>query len=126
MGVEFQARSRRREVGVRMLDSLRCWFSPFRSMRDVSCGTREERIAAHRHNRRRRGELVACMRRWILLLAVAALLTRRFDALGGRPAEAAPQLYVYLAAACATFLVCGLCVLFITAYVYVYLATHDE
>ncbi|HTX05339.1 MAG TPA: hypothetical protein VMD06_05890 [Steroidobacteraceae bacterium] len=111
-----------------MLESLLCWFSPFRSMRDVSGGTPEERIAAHRHNRRRRGELVACMRRWILLLAAAALLTMRFDALGGagRHAEAASQLYVYLAAACATLLVCGLCVLFITAYVYVYLTTHEE
>ena len=110
-----------------MLESLLRWFSPFRLMRDVSCGTREERIAAYRSNRRQRGELTACMRRWTFLLAGAALLTQWFDALGGGGvhAEGAPRVFVYLAAACATFLVCGLCVLFITAYVYVYMTSHD-
>lgn len=64
------------------------------------------------------------MRRWALTLAVAALLTAWFDALG-EGAEGLPRLFVYLAAAGATFLVCGLCVLFVTAYVYVYLTHHD-
>lgn len=107
-----------------MLESLLRWFSPFRLMKDVSCGTPEERIAAYRYNRRRRGELTACMRRWVVLLAAAALLTARLDALG---AEAElPRVFAYLAAACATLVVCGLCVLFITAYVYIYLTTHDR
>lgn len=112
-----------------MLESLLRWFSPFRLMKDVSCGTREERIAAHRYNRRRRGELTACMGRWIFVLAAAALLTERFDALGGAGgaggAGAQANVFVYLAAACATVLVCGLCVLLITAYVYVYLTSHE-
>jgi hypothetical protein len=112
---------------MRMLDTLLRWFSPFRLMKDVSRGTREERIAAYRYNRRQRGELTACMRRWAFVLAGAALLTEEFDALGGGGATAAlmPRVFAYLAAACATFLVCGLCVLFITAYVYVYLTSHD-
>lgn len=107
-----------------MLESLLRWFSPFRLMKDVSCGTAEERIAAYRHNRRRRGELMACMRRWVLVLAAAALLTARLDALGGE-AEL-PRVFAYLAAASATLLVCGLCVLLTTAYVYVYLTTHER
>ena len=102
-----------------MFESLLHWFSPFRVMRDVSRGTREERIAAYRHNRRRRGELRACMGRWVFLLAAAALLTEQFDTQG------LPRVFVYLSAVCATFLVCGLCVLFITAYVYVYLISHE-
>jgi hypothetical protein len=112
---------------MRMLESLLRWFSPFRLMKDVSCGTREERIAAYRYNRRRRGELAACMRRWALVLAVAALLTEWFDALsgGGGRAVGPGGIFAYLAAACAAFLVCGLCVLFITAYVYVYLTSHE-
>jgi hypothetical protein len=68
------------------------------------------------------------MRRWVLVLAAAALLTMGFDDLGGTGvhAAAAPRVFAYLAAACATFLVCGLCVLFITAYVYVvYLTTRE-
>lgn len=105
-----------------MLESLLRWFSPFRLMKDVSCGTREERIAAHRYNRRQRGELTACMLRWTIVLAVAALLTEWFDALsGGGSAVGLSNAFAYLAAACATFLACGLAVLFITAYVYVYL-----
>jgi hypothetical protein len=112
---------------MRILESLLHWFSPFRLMKDVSSGTREERIAAYRYNRRRRGELTACMRRWALLLAAAALLTQWFDALGGggAHAEGMPRVFAYLAAACATLLVCGLCVLFITAYVYVYLTSRE-
>ena len=110
-----------------MLESLLRWFSPFRQMKDVSLGTREERIAAYRHNRRRRGELTACMRRWAFVLAAAALLTGWLGALGGTGAhaEGTPKVFAYLAAACALFLACGLCVLFITAYVYVYLTSHE-
>jgi len=104
---------------MRMLESLLRGFSPFRLMKDVSRGTREERIAAYRHNRRRRGELRACMGRWAALLAAAALLTEEFDTQG------LPRVFVYLSAVCATFLVCGVCVLFITAYVYIYLISHE-
>ncbi|MDE2261858.1 MAG: hypothetical protein KGL45_04985 [Gammaproteobacteria bacterium] len=110
-----------------MLESLMRWFSPFRLMKDVNYGTREERIAAYRYNRRRRGDLTACMRRWAFLLATAALLTEWFDALGGTGGHggSTANVFVYLAAACATVLVCGVCVLLVTAYVYVYLTSHE-
>ena len=110
-----------------MIESLLRWFSPFRLMKDVNRGTREERIAAYRYNRRRRGDLTACMRRWALVLAAAALLTQCFDALGSadRGADGLAGVFVYLAAACATFLVCGLCVLLMTAYVYLDLTRHE-
>jgi hypothetical protein len=112
---------------MRMIEALLRWFSPFRLMKDASRGTREERIAAYRHNRRRRGELTGYMRRWTFVLAAAALLTEWFDALGGTGGHAAAtsNVFVYLTAACATFLVYALCVLFLTAYVYVYLTTHE-
>src|SRR5581483_832019 len=110
------------------LESLLRWFSPFRLVKNAGCGTREERVAAYRYNRRRRSELSACMCRWVFALAVAALLTAAFDALGGpggHPEGLPKVFFVYLAAACATFLVCGVCVLLITAYVYVYLTSHE-
>ena len=112
---------------MRMLEALLDWLSPFRLMKDVSSGRREERIAAYRYNRRRRGELTAFMRRWTLILATAASLTVWFDALGSTDGRVGTEgnVFVYLAAACATLLVCGLCVLLVTAYVYVYL-TSDE
>jgi hypothetical protein len=112
---------------MRILESLLRGLSPFRLMKDVSRGTREERIAAYRYNRRRRAELTACMRRWGLLLAAAAVLTEWFDALSGvgNHPEAPAGVFVYLAAACAMFLAGGVCVLLVTAYVYVYLTSHD-
>jgi hypothetical protein len=112
---------------MRVIESLLRWLSPFRLMQDASRGTREERIAAYRHNRRRRRELTGYMRRWTFVLAGAAVLTEWFDALGegGGHARVPPNVFVYLTAACATFLVYALCVLFLTAYVYVYLTTHE-
>jgi hypothetical protein len=110
-----------------MLESLLRWFSPFRLMKDAGTGTREERIAAYRYNRRRRADLAACMRRWALMLSAAALLMPWLDMRGGEGAHlrSTANVFVYLAAACATFLACGLCVLFITVYVYVYLTSHE-
>jgi hypothetical protein len=93
-------------------------------MKDASRGTSEERIAAYRHNRRMRGHLPTCMMRWALSCSIAIVLTAYFDTLGGG-ATGALSIFVLLAAACATFIVCGVCVLFVTAYVYVYLTHHD-
>jgi hypothetical protein len=109
-----------------VLQALLRFFSPFRLMKDVSRGSFEERMAAYRHNRRMRGELPACMLRWAFSCSIAVLLTQYFDALGGGGAGAgAPSIFILLAAACATFIACGVCVLFITAYVWFYLAHHD-
>jgi biotin transporter BioY len=65
------------------------------------------------------------MLRWMLALAVAAWLTERFDALG-EGARGLGRVFVYLAAARATFLVCGICVLLIAAHVYLYLTRHER
>lgn len=109
-----------------MLQALFRFFSPFRLMKDVNRGSFEERMAAYRHNRRIRGELPACMLRWLFSCSIAVMLTTYFDALGGGAATAgAPSIFVLLAAACATFIACGVCVLFITAYVWFYLAHND-
>lgn len=112
---------------MRILESMLRWFSPFRLMKDTGTGTREERIAAYRYNRRRRADLTACMRRWALMLSAAVLLMQWLDGRGGERAhvQGTANVFIYLTAACATFLACGLCVLFVTAYVYVYLTSHE-
>jgi hypothetical protein len=109
---------------VHVIQVLWKFFSPFCLMKDVSRGTFEERAAAYRHNRSMRGHLSACMVRWALSCSVAIVLTSYFDALGSS-ARAGLDIFVLLAAACATFIACGVCVLFITAYVYIYLTHHD-
>jgi hypothetical protein len=105
-----------------VLEALCRCFSPFLAMKDVNRGTLEQRTAAHRHNRRMRGALSGCMLRWAASCTVALALTAYFEGLG-RPGTAG--LHELLAAACATFCACSLCVLFISAYVYVHLA-HDR
>jgi hypothetical protein len=98
-------------------------FSPFRLMKDVNRGSFEERAAAYRHNRSLRGELSACMSRWVLSCGVAFALTGLFDGLSN--GSQGLDVFVVLAAACAMFVACGVCVLSVTAYVYVYLGHHD-
>ena len=95
-----------------------------RMMKDASQGSYEERIAAYRHNRRMRGQLVACMLRWALGCSLAIVLTAFFDALGG-VGTGPLSIFVLLAAACGTFFACAVCVLFVMAYAYVYL-THNN
>jgi hypothetical protein len=109
---------------VRVLQSLSRFFSPFQMMKDVSRGTFEERIAAYRHNRRMRSFLGACMARWALSCSVAMVLTALFDALGGG-GTGPLSIFVLLAAVCGTFIACGVCVLFVMGYTYVYLTHHD-
>ena len=109
-----------------VLQVLFRFFSPFSVMKDVSRGSFEERMAAYRHNRRMRGHLPACMLRWAFSCSIAVLLTTYFDSLGGGSATpGTPSIFILLAAACATFIACGVCVMFVTAYVYFYLAHHD-
>ncbi len=107
-----------------MIQELSRLFSPFHLMKDVSRGSFEERAAAHRHNRSLRGEISACMTRWLLCCAVASGLTSIFDTLSGGGGTGI-DVFVVLAAACATFIACGVCVLFVSAYVYFYLA-HEH
>jgi len=106
-----------------VIQALVRFFSPFRLMKDVSRGSREERAAAYRHNRSLRGELSACMIRWIVSCGVAFALTDLFA--GFSDGSQGLDVFVLLAAACATFIACGVCVLSVTAYVYVYLGHHD-
>jgi len=93
-------------------------------MQDVNQGTFEQSCAAHRHNRRMRAALWACMLRWAASCAVALMLTAYFDSLGAG-GSGPLSIFVLLAAACATFIACGVCVLLVSAYVYVHLA-HEE
>ena len=111
------------ETSTDVLQVLFRFFSPFRLMKDVNRGSKEERIAAFRHNRSLRRELPACMLRWAASCSIAVLLTAYFEALGGGASTAGtPSIFVLLAAACATFIACGVCVLAVTAYVYFYLS----
>ncbi len=108
----------------RVLQSFWRSFSPLQMMKDVNRGSFEERIAAYRHNRRMRGSLAACIRRWAISCSVAIVLTALFDALGGG-GNGSFGIFVLLAAACGTFIACAVCMMFVMGYAYVYLSHHD-
>jgi hypothetical protein len=107
-----------------VIESLARFFSPLRMMKDVSRGTFEERMAAYRHNRSMRGSLAVCIRNWALSCSVAMVLTALFDALGSG-GTGPLNIFVLLAAASGTFIACGVCMLFVMGYAYVYL-THQD
>jgi hypothetical protein len=107
-----------------VLQRVARFFSPLWLMKDCSRGSFEERAAAYRHNRRMRGELSACMKRWAFSCALAGVLTACFDALGEGGAGQL-NIFALLAAACGTFIACAVCVLFVMGYAYLYLAHHE-
>jgi hypothetical protein len=110
-----------------VLQALSRFFSPFRLMKDAGRGSFEERVAAYRHDRRTRALLLAYMLRWAVSCGGAVLLTAYFDSLGGGSATPGPPgIFILLAAGCATFIACGVCVMLTTAYVYFYLSHHDS
>ena len=108
----------------RVLQRVARFFSPLWLMKDVSSGSFEERAAAYRHNRRMRGELFTCMKRWALSCAVAIVLTAYFDALG-EGGTGQLNIFALLAAACGTFIACAVCALFVMGYAYLYLTHHE-
>src|SRR5688572_4499400 len=93
---------------------------PFWLFHDASSGDRYARAAAYRHNRDMRVYLPGYLMKWMLsctlILAVASGLDSLARSLGG------VSILSLIAAACAMMFACGVCVLFVTAYIYLYLS----
>jgi hypothetical protein len=96
---------------------------PFWLLQDASTGDRYARAAAYRHNRDMRVYLPGYLMKWllscVLVLAVASGLDSLARSLGGVSALSV------IAAAFAMAFACGVCVMFITAYIYLYLSRND-
>jgi hypothetical protein len=96
---------------------------PFWLFQDATRGDRYARAAAYRHNRDMRVYLPGYLMKWLLSCAFAFALASGFDSLahliGGT------NVLSLIAAAFATAFACGVCVMFVTAYVYLYLARND-
>lgn len=90
---------------------------------DASSGDRYVRAAAYRHNRDMRVYLPGYLMKWLLscslALAIASGIESLSHSLGGL------NILSLLAAACAMLFACGVCVLFVTAYIYLYLSRND-
>jgi hypothetical protein len=96
---------------------------PFWLFRDASRGDRYARAAAYRHNRDMRVYLPGYLMKWLLSCALIFALASGFDLLARILGGA--QLLSLIAAAFAMAFACGICVLFVTAYIYLYLSRND-
>ena len=98
---------------------------PFWLFRDASRGDRFARAAAYRHNREMRVYLPAYLMKWLLSSSLALALTTGVDALARSSVDV--SMFLALAsAACAVVFACSVCVLFVTAYIYLYLSRHPQ
>ena len=97
---------------------------PFWLFQDASRGDRFARAAAYRHNRNMRIYLPGYLMKWVVSCAFVLGLTATVDSLA---ASFGPGLNLLslIAAALAMIFACGVCVLFITAYIYLYLSRND-
>jgi hypothetical protein len=96
---------------------------PFWLFQDATRGDRYARAAAYRHNRDMRVYLPGYLMKWLLSCALGLALASGFDSLAH--SIGGTNVLTVIAAACAMFFACGVCVMFVTAYIYLYLARND-
>jgi hypothetical protein len=95
---------------------------PFWLFKDASRGDRMTRAAAYRHNRGMRVYLPGYLLKWVISCAFALLMIFGFDSLSDRRG---PDVFILMAAAMGIVFACGVCVLLMTGYVYLYLSSQD-
>ena len=98
---------------------------PFGMFQDASRGSRLARIAAYRHNRRMRHILPEYLKKWLIGCAIALVIMSGCDAVA-RDAASQPSLFIWFAAAFGTLFAVGLCIMSVTAYIYLYLSYNDH
>ena len=97
---------------------------PFWLFRDAGSGDRFTRAAAYRHNRDMRVYLPGYLMRWMCSSTFALLATMALGSLSTHRAGSL-DLYSIMAAGSGMIFACALCVLFVTAYIYLYLSRND-
>jgi hypothetical protein len=97
---------------------------PFWLFQDASSGDRYARAAAYRHNRDMRVYLPGYLMKWLLSCAFVLALASGFESLANSLGGAG--ILSIVAAACAMVFACGVCVIFVTAYIYLYLSRNDH
>jgi hypothetical protein len=95
---------------------------PFWLFKDASRGDRMARAAAYRHNRGMRIYLPGYLLKWVISCGIALLMIFGFESLSDRRG---PDVFIVMAAAMGIAFACGVCVLLMTGYVYLYLSSQD-
>jgi hypothetical protein len=94
---------------------------PFWLFKDASRGDRWVRAAAYRHNCEMRVYLPGYLLKWFFSCALALAVTTGLDSLA---ATHSLDVFTLLAAGCGIVFACGVCVLFVTGYIYLYLGRN--
>jgi hypothetical protein len=98
---------------------------PFWLFQDASSGDRFARAAAYRHNRDMRIYLPGYLTKWLLSSTFILALASGFDSLASSVGPGS-MLLSLIAAGCAMVFACSVCVLFVTAYIYLYLSRNEQ
>ena len=101
---------------------------PFWLFKDASRGDRMTRAAAYRHNRSMRIYLPGYLLKWMLSCVTAFAITSGFGSLSMAQAASEPRsvdVFAIIAAGWGIVFACSLCVLFVTSYIYFYLARNE-
>jgi|HigsolmetaAR205D_1030408.scaffolds.fasta_scaffold02151_4 hypothetical protein len=98
---------------------------PFGLFKDASRGTRLERAAAYRHNRRMRTQLPVYLKKWLLSCSIALLFTARFGELAAG-VDSTVNAFLLIAASFGVVFTLGVCVMFVLTYAYLYLTYNDH
>lgn len=97
---------------------------PFWLFRDASRGDRLTRAAAYRHNRDMRVYLPGYLMKWVLSSTFVLALVSGLDSLARSFTPTSTVLSVASAAFAVVF-ACSVCVLVVTAYIYLYLSKNE-
>ena len=97
---------------------------PFWLFKNASTGDRYARAAAYRHNRSMRIYLPGYLVKWFCNCVIAFALTIAFGS--SASASGTTSFMSVMAAGAGVMFACGVTVLFITGYIYVYLSRNDD
>lgn len=98
---------------------------PFWLFKDAASGDRYARAAAYRHNRSMRVYLPGYLMKWMFSSVLMLAMTMALGSVAAHPAGAL-NLFTLMAAGAGVMFACGLVVLFVTGYIYVYLSRNGE
>lgn len=123
--VTAQAACRRQERSEDLPLSLLLfrYLWPFWLFQDASRGDRVARDAAYRHNRGMRIYLPGYLMKWLVSTSLTLAVAQGLESLSSRT-NGAPDVFLLMAAGAVVVFVGGLCIMAITAYIYLYLSRH--
>jgi hypothetical protein len=94
---------------------------PFWLFQDASRGNRYDRDAAYQHNRDMRIYLPGYLLKWMLSSALSLGITMGLDSLAMQMSQQ-PNVWALMAAGSGMMFACGICILVLTTYIYIYLS----